>query len=307
MMIELRLSSVQASECDAMGHFNVRFYVQRAVEGLAVLRRALGLDNTSENESSADLIVREHHLRFIREMRAGTGFSVLGGVIGIKGEVLKIYQEFHAAAGDGGGNVAAACLADLQLVDRESRAPLSLPPKLREQAAALAIEVPAAHAPRGLRRDPPRPNPSIAEAEALGLFHCLKGPLGVEDCDAQGFMRTDAYIARVWEGTPNLMVKRGVARRFNDPGVGGAALEYRLAYRKTPRLGDLIGMWSGLKSVGGKTTVWGHWLFDLVTGEPVATAETVAIWFDLETRKSLAIPEAEQRTLACHVVPALSI
>jgi acyl-CoA thioester hydrolase len=305
-MIELRLSSVQASECDAMGHFNVRFYVQRAVESLAVLRRALGLGGASDGESGADLMVREHHLRFIREMSAGTGFHVLGGVTGIEGEVLKIYQEFQPTGGET-ASVAAAFLTDLQLVDRKSRAPLKLPAALQERAAALAVAVPAALAPRGLRRDPPRPKPSIAEAETLDLVHCLKGPVGIEDCDAAGFMRIDTYIARIWEGTPNLMIKRGVTRRFNDSRIGGAALEYRLAYRKTPRLGDLIGMWSGLISVGGKTTVWGHWLFDLVTGEPVATAETVAIWFDLETRKSVTIPEAEQRTLARHVVPALSI
>jgi acyl-CoA thioester hydrolase len=306
-MIELRLSSVQATECDAMGHFNVRFYVRRAVEGLAVLRRPLGLGSTSDDESSADLIVREHHLRFIREMRAGTGFSILGGVIGIESEVLKIYQEFHLTADNGAANVTAAFLADLQLIDRKSRAPLKLPPALYEKAPALAVEPAAVHAPRGLRREPPRRNPSIAEAEALGLVHCLKGPVGSEDCDAAGHMRIDGYIARVWEGTPNLMIKSGVTRRFTDSRIGGAALEYRLAYRKTPRLGDLIGMWSGLISVGGRTTTWGHWLFDLVTGEPVATAETVAIWFDLETRKSVAIPEAEQRALARQVVPALSI
>lgn len=306
-MIELRLSSVQASECDAMGHFNVRFYVARAVEGLASLRLALGLDLESGAAGGVDLVLREHHLRFIREMRAGTPFGVRGGIIGIDGEVLKIYQEFHAIAADGATHVAAAVLADLQAVDRESRAPVRLPPALRDNAAGLAVEVPAAHAPRGLRRDPPRPTPTIAEAEALGLVHCLKAPIAVEDCDARGFMRTDAYIARVWEGTPNLMATLSGGRRVSDPRIGGAALEYRLAYRKRPRHGDLIGMWSGLKNLGGKTTVWGHWVFDLVSGEAVATAETVAIRFDLETRKAISLTEADQAALAHHVVPGLSI
>ena len=47
-------------------------------------------------------------------------------------------------------------------------------------------------------------------------------------------------------------------------------------------------MRSGLRAIGGKTYQWVHWLFDVESGEAIATCEAVAVAMDLTTRKAIA-------------------
>ena len=68
-MIEVARSSVQTWECDQMGHMNVQFYVAKAEEGMAALATALGLGHHVQRENGTVLVAREHHIRFLRELR----------------------------------------------------------------------------------------------------------------------------------------------------------------------------------------------------------------------------------------------
>ena len=54
-------------ECDAMGHLNVGFYVARSMEGLCSLAAELGMPHAFAPDARATLIVREQHIRFLRE------------------------------------------------------------------------------------------------------------------------------------------------------------------------------------------------------------------------------------------------
>jgi acyl-CoA thioester hydrolase len=71
--------------------------------------------------------------------------------------------------------------------------------------------------------------------------------------------------------------------------------------------GDLMVVMSGLKSVGQKTYVWCHWLFDTETGECLATAEAVAVSLDLVQRKAMDIPQGMRETLNGLVLEGLSV
>jgi len=64
---------------------------------------------------------------------------------------------------------------------------------------------------------------------------------------------------------------------------------------------------SGLKEVGNKTYTWCHWLFDVESGKAVATAEAVAIALDLETRKSIPIPDEMRAQLEGLVIDGLGV
>ena len=54
-----------------MGHMNVRFYLARAHEGLAGLLAALGMEGAMRAGADATAVVLDHHVRFMREARAG--------------------------------------------------------------------------------------------------------------------------------------------------------------------------------------------------------------------------------------------
>ncbi len=150
MVIEIGMGSVQVGECDVMGHMNVRHYVSRALEALDWLGLELGLGPAYAREHGARLIPADQHIRFVRELPAGTPFSIHGGVVGRRGDTLRLYQEIRNAAI---GAVASTVITDAVLADTSTGAPRPLLSDITTATARLAVPVPDYAAPRGLRPD----------------------------------------------------------------------------------------------------------------------------------------------------------
>lgn len=303
-MIEVARSSVQTWECDQMGHMNVQFYVEKAGSGLAALALALGLGPRNARNEGARLQVSDHHVRFLREQRPGAPFFLRAGVLEVRDFGLRVYEEMVSTVS---GEPAATFIAEVQWVDDESREVKPLPAKAKAAAQALAVELPAHGAPRGLELYDPRPAPKLSDADAMGMVRTWQGEVDAARCDVQGFLTIRHFMGIVSDGIPNLLAQTSGSDRSKTPTVGGAALEYRFIYRRYPRTGDVLTLRSGLKQVGPKTYTWCHWLFDLETGEAVATAEAIAIALDLTTRKSIPIPDEMRANLETLVIEGLGV
>ena len=59
--------------------------------------------------------------------------------------------------------------------------------------------------------------------------------------------------------------------------------------------------------MGSKTTTWVHWLFDGGSAAVVALAEAAGVWFDLATRKAVAMDDGVRSALEKLVVPDLHV
>src|ERR1700760_1772665 len=81
--VEVWRGSVATWECDAMGHLNVGFYVAKSMEGVIGLAAELGMAGAFAADARATLIVREQHIRFLREARPGAPLMMTGGVVEI--------------------------------------------------------------------------------------------------------------------------------------------------------------------------------------------------------------------------------
>lgn len=301
--IEVYRNSVQAWEIDQMGHMNVQFYVDKSVSALAIFSHHLGLGPDFTGREGARLVAREHHIRFLREQLPGAPLRVVSGVLAAAPDRLRIYQEMTNAAS---GEVAATFVIEAELLDIQSREARPLPGTALAAAEGLLMELPAHGAPRGLQLQPPRQSPTLAEADALGMLTTYHSMVSPAMCDADGWLATRAYMGVVSDSIPNLLVQiYGVDR--SQIGIGGAALEYRFAYRRAVRAGDLITLRSGIKQVGSKTYVFVHWLFDLTTGEALATAEAVAVMLDLKARRAIEIPAEFRELLERHMHPELGV
>lgn len=302
-LIETVRSSVQTWECDQMGHMNVQFYVARELEGIAAISGALGLRPRAASISHAALIPHDQHIRFHRELRPGAPYVMHGGVLQARSEGVVLMQEMKHAQTDA---TAATFVTYVQWSDLEYRSGLPLPAIAIARSDALSVDMLPQAAPRGLETCPPRPAPTLAEAMAMGMKTTLRRHVTEDLCDAQGFMRVQNYMGSVSDAIPNLLVQ--TTGKSRDAGTtGGAALEYRFVYRKPVRAGDLLAVMSGLKSVGQKTYVWCHWLFDTDTGDCFATAEAVAVSLDLVQRKAMDIPPGMRETLDGLVIEGISI
>lgn len=302
-MIEVARSSVQTWECDQMGHMNVQFYVAKADEGMAALAAKLGIGHHAQREAGTVLIAREHHIRFLRELRPGAAFAVHGGVLRALTEGLELYEELRTIVGDG---VSATFYTRAEWCDHIARGGLPLPLTALTKVDAIAVELPRHGAPRGLELTPPRPSPRLDEAERMGMVTTYRGTVLPEYCDRAGFMTARHYIGRVSDAIPNLIAQSSGQDRSKSP-TGGAALEYRLIYREPAREGDVLVLKSGLRSVGDKTYIWCHWLFDAESGDCILTSEAVAVALDLTTRKAIEIPPDMRAHLETLVIPGLSV
>lgn len=301
--IEVYRNSVQAWEIDQMGHMNVQFYVDKSASALAVFSHHLGLGPDFTRREGARLVAREHHIRFLREQHPGAPLRIVSGVLATAPDRLRIYQEMTNAAN---GEVAATFTIEAELLDIHSRAPRPLPSTVLAAAEGLRMELPDHGAPRGLELQPPRPSPMLAEADALGMLATYHGMVSPAMCDADGWLAPRAYMGIVSDSVPNLLVQiYGVD--CSRMGIGGAALEYRFAYRRAARAGDLLTLRSGIKQVGRKAYVFVHWLFDLSTGEALATAEAVAVLLDLKARRAIEIPAEFRELLERHMHPELGV
>jgi acyl-CoA thioester hydrolase len=257
----LWMGIANAWECDEMGHMNVRHYLAKAEDALTLLLtdRAAGPRN-----------VRRQHVRYHRETRAGTPLLIRGGIL--TGTVApRIYTEFVSPH----DNVLRASIV------------------MELDGAALpgeTIALPPHGAPRGLPETAPRAEATLAQADEAGLREIYRGVIRRDQVDEAGLLRPHQIVALISDGVAHLMMaitpSRGTAA-----GVGGAALEQRIIHRAPARLGDQLTIRSGVMDAGKKTMRFCHWLLNRQTGEAVATCEVVAVAFDLQARKALALPE----------------
>jgi len=302
--VEVWRGSVNTWECDQMGHMNVRFYVAYAMEGLVGLAAMLGLPGAFRPQSQSTLIVKDHHIRFLREARAGDPLVMRAGVVAMEENSARILQLlFHAGSGE-----LAATLQTLLVhaTAREERA-FPWPSHTHDMAETLMLNVPERAAPRSLTLDPPRAAASLVEAERLGLIPLAAGAFGAADCDAFGRVNAEHIIGRVADGVPTLASALSGRTGPRLANLGGAVLEYRLAYAAWPRAGDRYAVRSGLIGFDDRVQHLAHWVVDPDTGEPWATTEAVAVSLDLVARKIVPIADDTKARLATRVVPGLSL
>ena len=304
--IEVWRGGVSAWECDEMGHMNVRFYVARAMEGLAGVAAALGLTAAFSPHASATLIVREHHIRFLREARAGAPLHMTAGVVEMgEDEALLVQILTHSLTGQ---TCAGFVTRVVHASAREGRA-FPWPRRARALAEGLRAAIPAEAAPRGLATGPLNSQASLARADALGLPVVGRGAVAPADCDVFGRMLPEAAMTRFGHGIPHLISPLRAAYQGAAPQVrvGGAALEYRIAYFGLPRAGDLFEGRSGFADIQPKHARLAHWLLDARSGAPYVAAEQIAANFDLDARRLMALDGAPLGELQSLVTPGLTI
>src|SRR5438128_461577 len=116
--LEVWRGGVNAWDCDDMGHLNVRFYVARAMEGLVGLAGAIGMPGAFREQANATLVVKDHHIRFLKEARSRAPLHMVAGVLemdesharflqlllhSLTGEIAASFQTVvaHATAAEG--------------------------------------------------------------------------------------------------------------------------------------------------------------------------------------------------------------
>jgi acyl-CoA thioester hydrolase len=300
--VEVWRGGVNPWECDIMGHLNVRYYVSRAGEGLAGLAAALGMPAAFRERAASTLQVREHHIRFVREARAGDPLHMTAGVLSVDDDsALVQFLLRHSRTGE----LSAGIQARVAHVTSHDGQAFPWSERARALASGLAIEAPAKARPRSLAdAAPAHVEVSLAHAEKIGLAIAGRSAVRPQDCDVFGRLQPEGVMARLSDGFSQWW-------SAPDPdgdgqALGVAAVEMRLRYLAWPRAGDHVVLRSGLKSVTAKSQSVAHWLLDPITGQPWATSEHVFVGFDLDRRRHAELSPKIVAAMLARVTPGLT-
>ena len=296
-------------ECDENGHLNVRNYTAKVNEGLGVLTLRLGLGLGVLEGMGARLVLKDQHIRYLREFHPGAAILGRAGVLSVDAQSVRLYCElvnFHSDTPSATYNTV------FELQDLESGEAMTLPDAFVATASEQLVELPKHAQPRSIDLGVPSiaagKGYTLDDAEKMGLNEIGLGQIGVRDCDEYGILRSENYMGRISDAVVHFSrfmrpVDTGKERSLTK--YGGAVLEYRLCYHKALELGDLVVVRSALKHVGDKANTLAHWVFNGTTGELACSTEAVAITLDLKERKVVSIPDDRRAHLETLVVPGV--
>lgn len=110
--------------------------------------------------------------------------------------------------------------------------------------------------------------------------------------DHMGHMNVQHYVAKFDEGTWNFFAELGLTPDYAAAnGVGMAAVQQNITYRRELMAGDRIEVRSGLLQIGGKTVRFVHEMRNRGSGEIAAYAEMTGVILDAQSRRSRSFPE----------------
>ena len=269
-------------ECDTQDHMNVRFHVAKAMEGMASLVAEMGLPHAFSAHSPSTVDVADIFIRFLREAHAGGSLYMTGGVVELGETDARLLLVLRHPAGE----PASAYQVVVRHVAVADGRPLPWPERVRNQAPQLKVETPTYAAPRTLTLEPSAGLASLERALELKLPRISLTVLTPADCDVFGRMRPEIFIGRIGDGMPRLLRKTPAGAQ-EQRRIGGAAVEYRLAFFQRPRPGDRIELRSGVIQQAERYRRTAHWLLDPDSGRAWGVAANVGIRLDLQTRKTL--------------------
>ena len=301
--VEVWRGSVATWECDAMGHLNVGFYVAKSMEALIGLAAELGMAGAFAADARATLIVREQHIRFLREARPGAALSMTGGVVEIGESDARLLLLLRHAD----GQLAASFQTVVDHATAHDGRAFPWPARVLARAEALKVAVPPEAASRSVALDPVKSRASVARADQIGLRRTGLGAVSAADCDGFGRMRTELMMARLSDGIPHVFEGQRPAAADLGKRAGGAALEYRLIHLDWPRAGDRVELRSGVAGGDARFRRLIHWLLDPDSGRPWGVAESIAVSFDLETRKMITLSDEALAEADARVVKGLTL
>ncbi len=274
-LIETHRSFVDTWECDENAHMNVQFYLKRFDEAARFLRFMDG------DGDMAAALPRIRHVRFHAELDAARSAVIESGVIGngpFEGWAVHMMRESAS------GKLSATAI-DSPDGGTGGRA------RADEKAVAEAL-------PRSLNAEPlvPVDGDTVLRQGGLVSHRCIVRP---SECDTNGEMLQQFYIARFTSGAPHAWDHAGIGTRWLfENGFGRVAVEMKIDHHAPARAGDPVLLYTRLEIQGEKLLRLHHELVRAGDGAALASAEVIALVLDLKTRKSVALPEQIRKDLA---------
>jgi acyl-CoA thioester hydrolase len=118
-------------------------------------------------------------------------------------------------------------------------------------------------------------------------------------CDHNGHMNIMWYVGKFDEANWNLFARIGLTPSYlRDSGLGMAAVQQNIAYKRELLAGDIVEVRSALLEVRDRSIRFKHEMRNAETGEIAAVCEITGVHMDRQARKSTAFSDSIRRTAA---------
>jgi len=272
-------------ECDQWGHLNVQFYLAKASDAQAHLAARLGLTPSRLRSIAGGLMPASDRALFRRELRAGDIYFIRSGIRAVAADgTLDIASSM---VNQETGIESAAFETRLRWVARDRTTSLPWPDDVADAAATLAGELAELQRPKPMANVPP------AQRQFERLMLTYRGSVEAWECDSEAVAPPRAHIARFNDAITHLFRAMKIDRaELFASGLGSAALDYDITYHRPMRAGKAVEIHSGMLALSDKVYHLVHYVLDSASGELITTIVVAALFFDLASRKSVAIPPA---------------
>ena len=266
-LVECYRGGVLIQECDAFGHLNIAYYIERFADAGDELMQRLAPGRRWRTLSM--------NTRYVAELRAGDPIAILSGVVLIDAATLKLG---HIATNGMGGPVTTSAeqVIALDAPDGES------------WAAARATLDDAVVAWKELPFEPVK-LPVKAGPVPTGLAR-----VKTWQADEEGRLSLFGFVDRF--STANLvnMNAAGMSSTYMRAEKRGfATFETRLElFPPAPAVGDSVAMRSGMLNVGNSSVAILHQMYLSQGNRRVARYYQAGVHFDLEARHSAPLPDS---------------
>ena len=274
---------VEQWECDQMNHMNVQFYMAKAAEAFGHLQNALGLSPTVLRTGRKGLWLKTLRTQYKSEMHSGTPINGLCGIRSLDGDVIKGFIHLFNASKD---RLSAVYEFTADYADYDTDASLPLPTDIRKAAEALADDHPDMFNPA------PFSGPVMPTMPLDHLFDSARGTVNVWESDPFDHIEMRNIVAYFSNAATHIIHNVGLTRKIiRERNLGSAALDYYSEFHAPVRKTAAVLLKSGLMGAEGKIFRFGHQLINMDTGEIAVTTTVVGCYFDMTSRKSVALPE----------------
>ena len=266
-LVECYRGGVTIQECDAFGHLNIAYYIERFADAAVELLQRLAPQSRWRTRAIAT--------RYVTELRAGDPIAIASGVIAVEAASLRIG---HVATTCMGGPVTTVCEQELVLDAPDGEAWAVLATTLASSSVAWREE---RFAPVNL---PERRGPVATGLNRVKAW----------EADEAGKLSLFGFVERF--STANLinMNEVGMTSAYMRAEKRGfATFETRLElFPPLPAIGDGIAVSSGILELGKSSVKILHEVTLARGGRRVARYYQAGVHFDLEARRSAPLPDA---------------
>lgn len=292
-----------AWEADDLGHLNMRFYFARAGQATNFLFAHLNLPSAYKAGSFSTAIVKDHHIKYLAEIRPGRGMVVKSGIAKLGTTDMTLVHMIYASP----DTLSATIIENVSHISRRTRKPFPWPSRVQQEAKKFKVDIPDTAIARNIDPDEKTINPSVTKAEKLGLTVIGRGAFVPTECGVFGYVRPYDLIGRVSDSVKHLAFSWPDINFDEQDRISGALLEVRVIHHNRPVAGDSYIIRSGLQGADAYVRNLCHWILDPVSGKCWASMIGTPCKFDLQTRRMIKNDDKTLALLKKNVVKGLGI